>query len=73
MVIFTLVDDVAKVIEKLRETRGEFRLAMLYNNSLEAVSSWNLIVSAPWADALGVAESTQLIALCSERVSGTRE
>jgi hypothetical protein len=62
MYIFTLVDDVGRVIEKLRETHGEFTLAMLYNNSLEAASSWNLIVSAPWTDAMGLADSTHLVA-----------
>src|ERR1700730_389736 len=62
MYIFTLVDDVGRIIERLREQHGEFTLAMLYNNALEAESSWNLIVSAPWTDAMGVAEATRLIA-----------
>ena len=62
MYIFTLVDDVGRVIEKLRETHGEFALAMLYNDSLEAASSWNLIISAAWTDSMGVAEATRLIA-----------
>ncbi len=62
MYIFTLVTDVQKVLESLREQRGEFTLAMLYNTSLEADSSWNLIVSAPWTDQMGVAEATHLIA-----------
>jgi hypothetical protein len=49
------------VIEELRK-RGEFTLAMLYNSALDAQSSWNLIVSAPWADEMGVADATRLIA-----------
>lgn len=35
---------------------------MLYNNSLESDSSWNLIVSALWADQMGVGEATRVIA-----------
>jgi hypothetical protein len=62
MYIFTLVDDVGKVIETLRKQHGEFMLAMLYNSALEAESGWNLIVSAPWTDAMGAAEATRLIA-----------
>jgi hypothetical protein len=62
MYIFTLVDDVQKVIEALRAERGEFSLAMLYNDTLEADSSWNLIVSAPWTDKMGNAEATHVIA-----------
>ncbi|MFZ0036251.1 MAG: hypothetical protein WAK91_02435 [Candidatus Acidiferrales bacterium] len=62
MYIFTLVDDVEKVVEKLREHHGEFTLAMLYNNSLDADTSWNLIVSGPWTDVLGVGEATRVIA-----------
>jgi hypothetical protein len=62
MDIFTLVKDVEKVIGKLREERGEFTLAMLYNNSLEARSSWNLIVSAPWLDSMDLTAGTRLIA-----------
>jgi hypothetical protein len=63
MYIFTLVDDVEKVVENLREHHGEFTLAMLYNNLLDADTSWNLIVSGPWTDALGVGEATRIIAL----------
>lgn len=62
MYIFTLVSDVEKVVEGLRARYGEFTLAMLYNNALEANSSWNLIVSAPWTDAMGVGEATRVIA-----------
>jgi hypothetical protein len=62
MDIFALVRDIEKVIGKLRTERGEFTLAMLYNNSLEAKSSWNLIVSAPWLDKMTLTESTRLIA-----------
>jgi len=62
MYIFTLVDDIGGAIEKLRKERGEFALAMLYNNVLEAETSWNLIVSAAWTNEMGVAEATRLIA-----------
>jgi hypothetical protein len=63
MYIFTLVDNVRKVIEPLREQRGDFSLVMLYNTaSLQATSNWNLIVSAKWTDALGTAKTTRLIA-----------
>jgi len=62
MYIFTLVSDVEKVVETLRAQYGEFTLAMLYNNELEAESSWNLIISAPWTDSLGVAEATRTVA-----------
>lgn len=63
MYIFTLVDNVKKVIELLRRQNGDFSLAMLYNSSsLQASSSWNLIVSAAWADAMGTAKATRLIA-----------
>jgi hypothetical protein len=60
--IFTLVDDVQKIIERLRAEQGDFTLAMLYNSGpLQAGSSWNLIVSAPWTDRMGVAEATRMI------------
>jgi hypothetical protein len=63
MHISTLVDDVQKVVEGLREKHGEFTLAMLYNKgSLTSSISWNLIVAAPWTDAMGQAETTHLIA-----------
>ena len=62
MFIFTLVGDVAKVVERLRAEDGEFTLAMLYNSSLEAELGWNLIVSAPWLDQMSVAAGTRLIA-----------
>jgi hypothetical protein len=62
MYIFTLVDGVQKIIEVLREEHGDFTLAMLYNSGpLQAGSSWNLIVSAPWTDEMGVAEATRVI------------
>jgi hypothetical protein len=62
MYIFTLVGDVRKVLDRLRAERGDFTLAMLYNSTLEADSSWNLIVSGPWTDKLGTAEATRVIA-----------
>ena len=70
MDIFTLVDDVQRAIEPLREERGDFTLAMLYNSDgLHAGSSWNLIISAPWTDKMGLAEATRLLAYAlSERL-----
>ena len=63
MYIGTLVDDVQKVVEGLRQSHGEFTLAMLYNpSSLTSSSNWNLIISASWTDALGKFDSTHLIA-----------
>jgi hypothetical protein len=63
MYIFTLVGDVQKVIGNLRKQYGDFTLVMLYNSGgLQASSSWNLIVSAPWTDELGVAPATSVIA-----------
>jgi hypothetical protein len=60
MPVLTLVSDIEKVVERLRNQYGDFTLAMLYHG--EAESSWNLIVSARWADRKSVAESTHIIA-----------
>jgi hypothetical protein len=62
MYIFTLVSDVRKVIERVRKQRGEFRLAMLFNNALEAEAGFNLIVSATWTDEAGTATAIRTIA-----------
>jgi len=62
MYIFTLGTDVEKVVKALSSQYGEFGLAMLYNDALEAASGWNLIVSAPWADKMGVGKATRVIA-----------
>lgn len=62
MYIYTLVGDVKKVVEKLRVQFGDFKLAMLYNASLDVPSNWNLIVSSDWSDKLGTAQATQIIA-----------
>jgi hypothetical protein len=62
MVVFTLVNKVGELVETLREQYGEFKLAMLYNRSLESSKGWNLIVSAPWLDEMGRAESIKMIA-----------
>jgi hypothetical protein len=62
MYIFTLVTDIQKVVEKLRQGRGEFKLAMLYNSALDERANWNLIVSSDWADRLGLTDATQVIA-----------
>jgi hypothetical protein len=63
MVIFTLVDDVQKVMDSIRKQYGEFTLVMLYNSgSLQIESNWNLIISAPWADKIGITEATRMVA-----------
>ncbi|HKV25466.1 MAG TPA: hypothetical protein VJN93_12805 [Candidatus Acidoferrum sp.] len=63
MPVFTLVTDVRKVVETLRNTYGEYHLAMLYNSAtLDSPTNWNLIISSDWADGLGVAEATRRIA-----------
>lgn len=62
MYIHTLVGDVKKVVEQLRVRFGDFKLAMLYNATLDVPSNWNLIVSSDWTDRLGTAEATQIIA-----------
>jgi hypothetical protein len=61
MYISALVVDLLKVVETLRKRRGEFVLAMLYSGSEGATTSWNLIISAPWADKLGVVEATRAV------------
>jgi hypothetical protein len=62
MYIFTLVGDVKKVVEVLRNRHGEYKLAMLYNSDLDAATNWNLIVSSEWTDQLGIPEATRVIA-----------
>jgi hypothetical protein len=62
MYIFTLVSDVRRVIDALRERYGEYKLAMLYNAALDLPSNWNLIVSSDWADEMGIAGATRVIA-----------
>lgn len=63
MVVFTLVSDVRKVIDTLRDRYGEYKLAMLYNSAaLDVPTNWNLIVSSDWTDNLGIAEATRRIA-----------
>jgi hypothetical protein len=62
MYIFPLVDEVKKVVESLRGEYGKFSLALLYNDSLESESGWNLIVSAKWTDQLGRAVTTRVVA-----------
>jgi hypothetical protein len=63
MYIFTLVDDLRPTVERLKSERGDFSLVMLYNDGpLQANTSWNLIVSAEWADRIGSAEATRVIA-----------
>jgi hypothetical protein len=62
MYIATLVDDIARVIDRLREERGDFFLAMLYSRDEDADGNWNLIVSAPWVNELGKIEATSVVA-----------
>lgn len=62
MYIFTLVNPVRQVVERLGADRGPFKLAMLYNTDLRATRGWNLIVASEWMDNLGLAESTKLAA-----------
>jgi hypothetical protein len=58
--IWTTPGDVQKVVETLRQ-RGEFSLAMLYNEDGLSSTGWNFIVAAPWTDALGRAEATGVV------------
>jgi len=63
MPVNTLVSDVRKVVETLRDRYGEYKLAMLYNSAtLDVQTNWNLIVSSDWTDSLGIAEATQQFA-----------
>lgn len=59
--IWTTPGDVQKVVEALRLQRGEFSLAMLYNEEGVSSTGWNLIVAAPWADDLGRAKATEVV------------
>jgi hypothetical protein len=61
MAVKTLVNDVQKILNQIRTARGPFILAMLYNRAEEANTGWNVIVAAPWADELGVADATGVI------------
>lgn len=61
MAVKTLVSDVRKILDQIRAARGPFVLAMLYNRAEEANTGWNVIIAAPWADELGVADSTEAI------------
>lgn len=58
--IDTLSDEVQSAIDNLREEKGEFALAMLYNDGL-ATTGWNVIVAARWADNLGRAEAIRVV------------
>lgn len=70
MYIFTLVDDVRKVVEVLRERYGEYKLAMLYNSDFDADTNWNFMVSAPWTDRMGRPEAIRVIARALHDVLG---
>lgn len=62
MHIFALVDDVRRVVDTLRERRGDLTLAMLYNSDgMDASRGWNLIVAAPWADVMGRADAIHAV------------
>lgn len=58
--IDTLSDEVQSAIDNLREERGEFSLAMLYNDGI-ATTGWNVIIAARWADELGRAEAIRVV------------
>jgi hypothetical protein len=62
MYITTLVDDITRVLERLRSDRGDFVLAMLYSRTEDTDGNWNLIISAPWVDELGKVEATEAVA-----------
>lgn len=62
MHIVALVDDISKLIEQLRAGHGDFKLAMLYNRSLDMPTNWNLIIAADWTDSAGIGPATHLIA-----------
>src|SRR5713101_7878715 len=61
MHISTLVSNVSKVVETVRVRRGDFVLALLYSSAEGATTGWNLIISAPWADKLGIVEATRAV------------
>ena len=58
----TLVDEIEKIVERLRQARGELVLAMLYSSFEGGDGGWNFIVSAPWTDKLGMVESIRVLA-----------
>ncbi|MGB7728728.1 MAG: hypothetical protein WBL50_11895 [Candidatus Acidiferrum sp.] len=62
MHIDALVANVQKVVERLRVLHGDFKFAMFYNETLDAPSNWNLIVSSDWTDQIGTVEATKVIA-----------
>jgi hypothetical protein len=52
-----------KILDTLRAKHGDVTLAMLYNSGgLNSTSSWNFILSSPWADDLGKFDATHLVA-----------
>ena len=62
MYLQTLVaDGVQKAVEKLRSSCGEFTLALLHSETEAVETGWNLIVSAPWTDKLGLARATKTV------------
>ena len=76
MYLFTLVDKIRTMIEELRHERGDYKLVMLYNQTLDASTSWNMIVSSDWTDAMGIDEATKFLAaklfeyLCPDERAG---
>jgi hypothetical protein len=65
-----VVDVVQKTIEDLRTTHGEFNLAMLHSETENVEYGWNLIVSAPWTDKLGLAKATRtVVRALSQRIT----
>lgn len=62
MALETLVTEVQQSLERLREKRGPFSLAMLHSSSDEGDGSWTLIVSTPWADGMDARDAIRLVA-----------
>jgi hypothetical protein len=62
MYLFTLVDEIRPLIEELRHERGDYKLVMLYNQTLDTETGWNLIVSSDWTDTLGIGDATRFLA-----------
>lgn len=58
--IDTLADEVQSAIDTLREANGELSLAVLYNDGI-AMTGWNVIIAARWAERLGKAEATRVV------------
>ncbi len=58
----TLVDQIQRILEQVRTSKGEFTLAMLYSSFEGGEGGWNLILSAVWTDGMDTGEAIQLFA-----------